>query len=71
MKKYKIRFNLVNLFFQTQKEVVRVQTMVKTFTGAIAATTWYTTKPEYALYIAGVGFIIDAFLACLWLEEVQ
>lgn len=69
MKKYRIRFSIVNLFFQTQKEVVRVQTMVKTFTGAIVATTWYNSDPKYALYVAGAGFIVDVLLSCLWLEE--
>lgn len=69
MEDYKIRFSLVNLFFQTQKEVARVQTMFKGLSMAAVSTTWYNTDPRHALYVAGIGFAIDLFLACIWLEK--
>jgi hypothetical protein len=69
MKKYKVTFSVFNLFNGTQPEVVKLQTYVKTLTGTIAGTTWFTTKMEYGVYVAVIGFVLDAVLACIYLEE--
>jgi hypothetical protein len=67
----KIRFNVLNIFNETPKEIVRVQNSFKLFTGGLVATTWYTIDPKHSLYIAVIGFIVDAFLCCITIVEVK
>lgn len=64
----RLRFRFINLFLDTQKEIVRVQQMFKGFTTAIAGTTWFAADATYALYVAMVGFLIDLLLGCLRIE---
>lgn len=71
MKKYKIRFSIFNLFSATQAEIAQLQTYAKSLTVMIGGTTWYTTKPEYAVYVGVLGFFIDTLLHCIYLEEVK
>lgn len=71
MKKYKVYFSIFNLFNDTQAEVVKLQTYIKTLTGVASGTTWYATNANGALYVAFCGFILDALLSCLYFEEVK
>ena len=71
MKKYKIHFSIFNLFADSQAEVVKLQTYVKGFTVMLAGTTWYASDANSTLIVGCLGFICDAILHCLYLEEVK
>jgi hypothetical protein len=69
MKNYKVKFSLVNLFFQTQKEVQRLQTMWGAIAVVICTSTFINASDRYALYAALGCAVIDKLIGCLWLEE--
>jgi hypothetical protein len=70
MKKYKIHWSVFNLFQDTQKEVSKLQTYVKTLTAStFIGTTWYEANTNHSLYIAMAGFAIDLILSGIYLEE--
>jgi hypothetical protein len=71
MKKYKIHFALSNLFTDSQAEIVKLQTYVKTGTAFLAASAWMTSSPTNTLMVSAVGFVCDAILHCLYLEEIK
>jgi hypothetical protein len=64
----KLKFSLVNLFLDTQKEIVRVQQMFKGFSAAIAGTTWFAADANAAMYVCIAGIVIDVVLSCLRIE---
>lgn len=70
MKKYKIHFSIFNLVRETQAEVVKLQTIVKSFTVALASTTFAMSGADDAVYTGIGGLIIDTALACLYFEEL-
>lgn len=69
MKKYKVKFSLVNLFFQTQKEVQRIQTMWGAISVIILGSTYLNTNDKYTLLAAVGCAVVDKLIGCLWLEE--
>lgn len=69
MKNYKIKFSIVNLFFQTQKEVQRIQTMWGAISVIICGSTYMNASDKYTLLAAVGCAIVDKLIACLWLEE--
>lgn len=69
MKNYKVKFSLVNLFFQTQKEVQRIQTMWGGISIIICTSTYINSSEHYTLFCALGCAIIDKIIGCLWLEE--
>lgn len=69
MKRYKVKFSFINLFFQTQKEVQRLQTMWGGIAVIICTSTFMSTNDRYALYAAVGCAIVDKLIACLWLEQ--
>jgi hypothetical protein len=71
MKKYKVHFSIFNLFADSQAEVVKLQSIFKGIMSVIVGTTWYGTNATYALYVAILGAVIDASLACFYFEEVN
>jgi hypothetical protein len=69
MKKYNVKFSLVNLFFQTQKEVQRLQTMWAGIAAIIITSTYINSSEKYTLIAALSCAVIDKLIGCLWLEE--
>jgi hypothetical protein len=64
----KLKFRFVNLFLDTQKEIVRVQQMAKAFSASIAGATWFAADSNHAMYICIGGIVIDVLLSCLRIE---
>lgn len=69
MKKYRIKFSIVNLFFKTQNEVVRLQTMWSGISAVIVSSTLINASEHYAFYAAIGCALVDKLIGCLWLEE--
>jgi hypothetical protein len=69
MKKYNVYFSLFNLFNETQKEVVRLQTIFKGLMGTSMVVTWVESNSTYALWVGIAAGFIDMLLACFYFEE--
>jgi hypothetical protein len=64
----KIRFKLVNIFLDTQKEIVRVQQMFKALSVAVASSTFIATN-EHNMILVMVGFFfVDLLISCFRIE---
>lgn len=71
MKKYKVYFSIFNLFNDSQKEVVKIQTYIKAGTATVATSTFMATNAEMAMIVGAVGFLLDAITACFYFEEIK
>lgn len=71
MKKYKVYFSIFNLFNDTQKEVVKIQTYIKGGTATIATSTYLASNAELAMIVGAAGFLLDAITACFYFEEIK
>lgn len=64
----RLRFSVVNIFLDTQKEIVRVQQMFKALSVAIASSTYIATN-EHNMILVMVGFfVIDLLISCFRIE---
>lgn len=71
-KKYKWGFSFFNLLDESQKEIVKIQTMFKGILGIALASTYITTaSPGGTLIVAIAGAFADAIIACFWFEEIK
>jgi hypothetical protein len=71
MKKYKYHFSISNLFTDSQAEIVKFQTWVKTSTVFIGASVFIASSETNTLIVAALGFVFDTILHCMYLEEVK
>lgn len=69
MKKYKVHFSVFNLFNESQKEVVKLQSILKALMGTGMIVTWLETNSGYAIWVGIGAGVADALLACLYFEE--
>lgn len=69
MKKYKVYWSVFNLFSETQKEVVKLQSMWAAIAGSATASTWLASSDSYALYVALAAAVVDKLIAGIYLEE--
>lgn len=70
-KKYNWGFSFFNLFAETQKEVAKLQFIVKGATATIVGTAWYSGNSDHALIVGITGFTLDVILGCFWFEEIK
>lgn len=70
-KKYKVCFSVFNLFEDTQKEVVKLQTMFKSFLGSAVIVTWLSSSATFALVVGIGAMVIDTILACFSFELIN
>ena len=56
---------------ETQKEVVKLQTIMKGITATIFGGTWMASDSEHAIWVALGGAVADTLLKCLWFEEAK
>lgn len=64
----RLRFNIVNIFLDTQKEIVRVQQMFKALSVAIAGSTFMATNEHNMVLVMIVFFFIDLLISCFRIE---
>jgi hypothetical protein len=64
----KLKFNLVNLFLDTQKEIVQVQQKVKGLSVIVAGSTLFASN-EHNMILVMVGFfVVDVIIGCFRIE---
>jgi hypothetical protein len=64
----KLKFSPVNLFLDTQKEVVQVQQKVKGFSVIVAGSTLIASN-EHNMILVMVGFfVVDIIIGCFRIE---
>jgi hypothetical protein len=64
----KLKFNLVNLFLETQKEIVQIQQKVKGFSVLVAGSTLIASN-EHNMILVMVGFfVVDLIIGCFRIE---
>ena len=64
----RLKFGFINLFLDTQKEIVRVQQMFKAFGASIAGATWFAADADIAMYVCVGGIVFDLLLGCFRIE---
>lgn len=71
MKKYKVRFSILNLLSDSSKEVVKLQGIWKAITGAVTGTVWFESNATYALIVMISGAVVNEAIACLYFQEIK
>jgi hypothetical protein len=64
----KLKFNPVNLFLDTQKEIVRVQQMFKALSVAVTSSTFIASNEHNAVIVMIVFFFVDLLISCFRIE---
>jgi hypothetical protein len=71
MKRYKARWSIWNLTTATQAEVAQIQLAFEGLSAIITGATIWGSDSFYGIAVAGVCYIINKAIGCIYLEEIK